>query len=346
MGHGTDGAVVAELCFGKDRAGLEVGTIPHPAVGHHHPRLDEALGADAGCAAQVDAGVDSRIGTDLHLWIDVGRRRVDQGHAGAHVGLVDPAAHDLPGPRQLDAVVDPHGLFGIIGDQRTDLATGRPGHRDHVGQVILTLGIIPTHPAQRLEDEGRLEGVDAGIDLANRALLRRRVLFFDNAQDRFAISPNDASVTVGIGHLGGKDRDRRLLGPVVGKQAIEGFPPQQRNVAAQQQQSPAEAQQLGFGAKQGMAGSQLIFLQGEANRLRRQGLLYRLGPMTNHQHRRLGPQAGGEARRVEGHGQAGNGVKNFGLFRFHPGPPPGGEDDRGQFFIAHRVFPLRFQKNA
>ena len=65
----------------------------------------------------------------------------------------------------------------------------RPGDRrpraiaDHVGEVLLALGVVRGQPRERVAQHGGVEGVDAGVDLANRALGVGRVLVLDDRED-------------------------------------------------------------------------------------------------------------------------------------------------------------------
>ena len=197
--------------------------------------LDDAVSAQAGGAAQMDIGMDDAVRGDLHRGVDIGDGRIDEGDAGAHVRLVDTPPQDGIGLGQLHAVVDPHRLIGVGHRQGPHRQPLGAGDLEHVGQIVFPLGVVAADGAQRFENQRRLKSVDTRIDLVDGLLLGGGVLLFDDAQHRLAVTDN-APVAVGIGHLGGKDGDRRLLFGMVGKKALQGLATQERHVAAQEKQ--------------------------------------------------------------------------------------------------------------
>ena len=114
-------------------------------------------------------GLDDGVAADGHVDVDPGGGGVDDGDAGALMGG-DDAAVELGGQLgQLHPVVD-------AGDQRAvvdvlglhDAGRRCADDRDHVGQVQLLLGVVGAQPAQRRAQRRDVEGVHAGVDLADR----------------------------------------------------------------------------------------------------------------------------------------------------------------------------------
>ena len=130
---------------------------------------------------------------------------------------------------ELDPIVDAHDLENRGRTHGLDRDPVRDRHRDHVGQVILPLRVLvleTRHPSFQMR--GR-HGHHAGIDLADRALLRARVPVFDDPLHTIRRIPDDASVARGIGKL---DRQQRQA-PAVGclDEAVEGLRGDERDIA-------------------------------------------------------------------------------------------------------------------
>ena len=81
---------------------------------------------------------------------------------------------------QLDPVVAAEHLGRVAGGVRDDGAVGVDQQRDHVGQVLLALGVLGGELAEGLHQQRRLERVHAGVDLADRPLVGGRVALLDD----------------------------------------------------------------------------------------------------------------------------------------------------------------------
>ena len=176
-------------------------------------RADRGAGADRGGAAQAGAGLDPGVGGDLDLGVDPGGAGIDDGDAGEHVRLED------AGPRlgldrgEVGAVVDPHGHGKVLGQMGAHGVAGRAQRRQHVGQVVLALGVVVGEPAERLSQRPGLEDIGPGVDLPDRQLLRRRVpgrLGLDHPLDPTLGIPHDPPVRARVLKL---DRQHRRRGP-------------------------------------------------------------------------------------------------------------------------------------
>ena len=66
--------------------------------------------------------------------------------------------------------------------------------RDDVGQVVLALRVVVPERASHVRQLRGRRGHDAGVDLADRALARRRVLLLDDLPHRAARIAHDAAV--------------------------------------------------------------------------------------------------------------------------------------------------------
>src|SRR5690606_41843471 len=103
------------------------------------------------------------------------------------------------------------------------------GDAEHGGGVGLALGVVGGQLLQGVGEHGRVERVDAGVDLVDPVLLGGGVLLLDDAGDLAVGVPDDAAVA------GGVVDDRRehgdgVAGPaVVGQQLFQGCAVQQRS---------------------------------------------------------------------------------------------------------------------
>ena len=90
--------------------------------------------------------------------------------------LVDALLRQLADLRELDAVVDAE-RERVIGDEvaRRSSCPASRSFGQHVGQVELALRVVGVDLRERVEQRGAVERVDAGVDLADRELLGRRV---------------------------------------------------------------------------------------------------------------------------------------------------------------------------
>src|SRR5207244_11932698 len=87
--------------LGKNAVRLEGDAVADTAGAHVAARGDHALGPDGGRAFQDDAGIDHRVGPDPYGVVDVGRRRIQDGHALAHAALEGSATEARAGLRDL-----------------------------------------------------------------------------------------------------------------------------------------------------------------------------------------------------------------------------------------------------
>ena len=101
---------------------------------------------------QVEPG--STTVTPASMWASSRRRR----RLGLDRGEVDP-------------VVDPHRHREVVGEVGGDRVAGLAQGREDVGQVVLALGVVVGEAGEGGGQRRRVEGVGAGVDLADRQLL-------------------------------------------------------------------------------------------------------------------------------------------------------------------------------
>ena len=121
---------------------------------------------------------------------------------------------------QLHRTVDARHL------QRIGNLVGHHGHTvghgelDHVGQVVLALGILVVQTGQPGFEEARGHGHDAAVNLLNLALHIAGVFVLDDGLHCFTFS-NDAAIARGVGKVDGQQR--QLMTAALGDQRLQGF---------------------------------------------------------------------------------------------------------------------------
>ena len=93
---------------------------PMPRVDDAHAAVNLAAAADRRAPFERHAGMDDRVGADLDVAIDVGRRRILDRDAGRHQFRVLVLSHDSAHCRQLRAAVDAANFVGVRDGQRFD----------------------------------------------------------------------------------------------------------------------------------------------------------------------------------------------------------------------------------
>ena len=166
--------------------------------------LERGVGADHGVlpddgrAEELGAGQDRHVGCEQDGGVDPGRRGVHHGHALAHPVLDDAAVELASELGQLDAVVGTLGLHHVVERERADREPRLAGQADDVGEVVLALGVVVAHARQGVDEELGVEGEDAGVDLADLALLGRGVLLLDDRLDVALGVADDPAVADGV----------------------------------------------------------------------------------------------------------------------------------------------------
>ena len=105
---------------------------------------------------------------------------------------------------------------------------------DHVGQVVLALGVLVAHLADVLGKKGAVKGIAAGVALKEAGgLLGRAVLLLDDARDGAVLGKLDAAIAKRVGRRHGEDGSRVLAaGDALGKGA-DGLGLNERQVAVE-----------------------------------------------------------------------------------------------------------------
>ncbi len=320
------------------------------------PRTQTGEGADPHAVADgrlfdmaegqnLDVVADRHTGTEHHVWADgdvAAQPRVErQEHAG-RVGQGRPCRHrqgaqaDLHqrlGHRQVGAGVDAQHLFGRRLDDGAVAAVGT-GQGDHVGQIVLALGVVVADPVQPSEQAGSVDGHDAGIAQIDAELLGRRVAGLADGLERTVRPQHQPPVGRRIVGPEPEHHHRRCrIGPARHAHGLEGFRRDQRRIAEDDEHVALETGQ-GFARRQnGMGGAQPRLLHDAG--MRGDGLGHAGGVAADDNDDLLGTEAFQRRHDMADHRQAGDGVQNLRFPGFHTRAEARGENDGSGFLLGH-----------
>ena len=86
-------------------------------------------------------------------------------------------------PGQFDPVVAAEHLDRILGREGADAVPAVDEQTDDVGEVLLALVVVRRQLAEELLEQGAVERVHPGVDLADLQLFRGRVAVLDDGVD-------------------------------------------------------------------------------------------------------------------------------------------------------------------
>ena len=329
VGEGADGRALAD--HGEQRVGADhLGAGADLGVAQGGVRADHGLGADVAGAVQLDAGADDRVLADGDIRIDPGGGRVDDRHPVPHVPLQGATVQLGAELGELEPVVDPLDHHHVGGDQGADRAAVGAGDPEHIGEVHLALGVVGADAGEGVAQHRDVEGVDAGVDLVDLALLRGGVLVLDDAEHLAAVlAAQDAAVAGGVGHPGGEHGHGGAGALVLGDQLTQGRGIQQRHVPVGDQHGA-----LGGGdplepALDGASGAWDVVLIGDGDL----GIVLgevggdAVALVPQHHHQLAGAGALGGVDGVHQERAAPDLVHDLGGAGLHSRPGPGGQDD-------------------
>ena len=123
-------------------------------------------------------------------------------------------------------------LVGIVGDVRGDRLAVLDEPADHIGEVLLALGVVARQMFEALAQGRRREQVEPTVDLVDRELGLTGVLVLDDATHLIAL-PHDAPVPGWVIQPRREDGRGRTRGGVLLRQTTQRCAGQQGRVAGQ-----------------------------------------------------------------------------------------------------------------
>ena len=284
-----------------------------------------------GAAAQQGVGLEGDVPLEGDVGVDPGGRGVEDRHPGPHPG-VEGAPVELAVQRgELDPVVDTLGLPGVGDGQGTHPLAVAARDRDDVGDVELALRVVGRQALERVAQRLGLEGVDAGVELADPQLVLGGVLLLHDPGDRPRRAAQDPAVAGRVVEVAGQQRDGVGLGVMDGDEVGERLAGEQRGVAVRHDDGALQARQVGEGALDGVAGAQLLLLHDRARLGRDVGEVGDdlVAAVADDDDEMGGLQRAGSSDGVVDQGPATDRVQDLRDRRLHPGALAGSEDDHG-----------------
>ena len=204
--------------------GLDHGAGCDRGVSHHAVRADLHPIAQMHRALEHAVHIDLDVGAAVQLATQVEPRRVQKANAGVHERVGALTLHDALELGQLLRAVHAQHFRGRGGLGRDDRDTVGHRHRDHIGQVVLALGVAVVQSRQPVAKATRRRRHRTGVDLADGALRLARVLVLDDRSDRRAArarTPHDAAVAARVVEVDGEQCEP-LAATCVGQSAQGG----------------------------------------------------------------------------------------------------------------------------
>ena len=187
-------AAIAGDHVGEARVGAKLAVFAHMRVANQ-----VGLGPYHGVASNGGVRANPSLGG------------VDEGDALSHELVVDAVAGDGGELSQLGARVDAKAVAVVFAVVDAHGMAGGFKDLEHVGQVILALGVIAGDVANVGGKQRSVKGVAAGVAFEQlRGLLRRAVLLLDDAGDDAVGIKFDAAVPKGVGRGHGEHGGRQF----------------------------------------------------------------------------------------------------------------------------------------
>ena len=196
---------------------------------------------------------------------------------------------------------------------------------NHVGQIVLALGVVVGDVSQQLEQQGRGRGHDTRVAGGERQNLRRRLLGLGDCAQGVAFQ-DQAAIGAGIARM---KPDHRHAFAAEDRFDVRRL--QQGNIAVGDHHVPVEPGKRRLGRPHGVAGAQRRVLDRDAGwaqpRLDMGPDLW--GVVAHHHHDALAAQRLGRIDGVIQHGAMADAVQHLGQRRLHPRALACGQDDGG-----------------
>jgi hypothetical protein len=322
---------------GIDRRFANHAVVLHDhAVGDHRidnadASLNLAARTDAGPAFELHVRVQHRVLAHLDVGADPRRRRIEKRDARRHQRRVARIAHDGVHLGELCAAVDAPQLVGGLETERLDHPAVGAQDADEIGQVVLPLRVLRRDAVKRREQRRQVEGIDAAVDLGDRALGRGRVLLLDDPGDSALVS-DDAAIAEGGGDVRRQHRGRRSRRSMMVDQATKRRGGEQRDVAVNQHQGSGSGGEQRLGLEQGVGSAALRFLGNRLDAGSGDGRRHSFGHMTHNNRCRVRAESAGGLQDMRHHRRAADGVEHLRQLGLHARALAGRENDNVERF--------------
>ncbi|CAI8931470.1 hypothetical protein EMIT0P12_50140 [Pseudomonas sp. IT-P12] len=317
-----------EVAVGLDHNALAQGTVlDHAIRADHHIVFNDHL------AFEDHVDVDQHIAADADFTAHIEACRITQGHPLRHQAACGTQLIITLELGQLLAIVGAlhfHGIVGLLGSHHQPIVDR---HGNHVGQVVLALGIVigqTAHPAAHLCERQRQ---NAGVAFGDRTFGFVGVFLLDDGRDLARRIANDAAVTGRVVQFHGQQT--QLLRRDFLQQALKGLDFDQRHIAIENQHG------VGFDVRHRLSNrvtrTELFVLQNEIQVIRRQAITHGIGTMADDHVDALWIKLPRTVDNMAKHRIAGNRVQDLWQRRAHTSALASGEDND---FKRHDWLPI------
>ena len=314
--------------------------VAHAYVREARVGAEDAILAHGAGANEMRLRPNDRVAADAGIRADPCLRGVDERDAFRHELLVDAVARDRGELGELGAAVHAQAVAVVFAAERRHAFARIAKDLEHIGQVVLVLGVVAAHFGDVRAQLGAVEGVAAGVALGDRGLFGGAVLLLDDALQHALVVEDDAAVSLRDGRHERKHRRGDVArGDRVGE-LLDGFGLDEGQVPVQNDDG---------------AGGDAGRIERHAHRVRRAqalGLLDAfdgcgricvggvddganlIGVAAHNDHHAL---ASGGERSVDDpadHGLAKNLMRDLGVVRLHTGTLASGENDRSRVHVT------------
>ena len=310
-----------------DDAGPDRAPLPDDGVVDLRPARDAGPGTDRGPAAEDHVRLQHDVLGEHHRVIQVHRGRIHHRDPGPHPAVVGLHPHVPFGAGELRPIVDPGQASVVVHVQagHDPPVLAREPHQ--VREVQLARDGRRAQVADPAAEPRRVDGVQAGVDLADLELLLGGVLLLHDPLHGAALVPHHAPEP---GRVDGGDGDQRDGGMVHGprlEQRRQELRIHQRHVAGEDQHVLDVVVERGQGGPQGITRAAGNILDGGV-RDRGDGVA---DPLRGRRPDDQRPGPGGLDRRVQDvldHRTAAERVQDLGQGGLHPRAEARREHDR------------------
>ncbi|MNF81908.1 hypothetical protein D3C84_641990 [compost metagenome] len=291
-----------DMAIGLDHHALAQGTVLDHAV-----RTDHDVVFDDDLAFEDHVDINQHVPTDGHFTAHIKTCRVSQRHTLGHQTATRAQLIMTLQLGELLAIVGTlhfHCIVRLFGRHHETIADR---HGDHVGQVVLALGIVVGETAHPLPQFCERQGQDAGVAFGDRSFGFVGVFLLDDGRHLASGVAHDTAVAGRIVQFNGEQA--QLLRRDFREQALECFDLNERHVTVENQDSVGFDERYGLG--HGMAGAELLVLKDKIQIIGGQAFTHCFSAMADHDVNALGLKLPGAVDNMSEHRVSGNWMQDF-----------------------------------
>ena len=230
-------------------------------------------------------------------------------------------------PAQLSELYPVVGAFNfpaVLNSERRGAVPFGTGNSEHIGNVLLTLGVIGGYFREGLTQYGGIKSVNTGVNFVDGELFVSGVFRFDDGGYLTSLVAHNTAIGTGVIHVGGEYGDGVGVGFVECDEFAEGFGPQQGHVPVGDEHGTfhkallIECEQPHFNSPPG-SGDVVLVYDGDVLVEGEYMLSDFIALVAYHNSETFGGEVSGGSNGVLHHGAPTNAVHHLGSCGFHAG---------------------------